>query len=394
MKKYLLLIFGILIHLSLFNYVSADYFFDPVNGNNANDCRSESTPCKSSHKFFSVLPVVRPGEAIQFKSGTIMPLQSDIRINVSGTEEQPIVIQTYGGNTKAILDGSLVHSGVLSLNIYLQQWIIIRDLEFRNGKGAIGVWGSENIMIDNIRITNRCKQECIHIKYRNGRPSKFVTIQNSIIEPVQRTEGIYVGTDPSADGGNIDTTSDVLIQNSIIKNGTHGECIEMKDGTSRVVIRGNIFLNNRVMPGANGCVFSSRRRPESPPGNHIVESNVFLNTTGLNGYPIRVRNESQIRFNIIDKSERDGIYAEQPSTHPLYERLIEYNTIVRSQERGIMAWGELTQARNNIKWLNKTGNDIHDPLLLDIDNGDYRLAFGSSAVGSGAFPTPFIEGEN
>lgn len=363
------------------------WYLDPANGSDANDCHTPQTACQSAGRLQEILAQARPGEVIRLKRGTTLTPTQRLDLQTDGTAAQPILLEAYGEGALPILDGSQIPSGNMILQCQRRAWYVIRDLQFQYGKGALMFLGCTDILIERIAIVHQCLQECLHMKYDGpDATSQRITWQHSVMDVPDRAEGVYIGTDPEQDGGQPDLTSHITIANNVIANGRQGECIEMKDGTSHVTIVGNQFANN-VVP-VNACIFSAKARLSTPPGQHRIEGNTLYNTSGDNGYAIKIRNSATVRGNVVHTTTRDGILLDQPSGHEDHERVAEHNTVLYAAGAGITVSGGKTTARNNIVWQSGGGNDAVDPQFVNPARADFRRRPGSPAVGRGAFPTP------
>lgn len=84
---------------------SATYFIDSVSGDDNNSGMSGALSWKTIDKVNATL--LLPGDRVRFKAN--QTIAGKIFLNqVSGTEESPILIDSYGGsaNSRALIDGS------------------------------------------------------------------------------------------------------------------------------------------------------------------------------------------------------------------------------------------------------------------------------------------------
>jgi hypothetical protein len=363
------------------------WYLDAKAGSDANTCHSPEAACKSLTRLQEILNQATPGTVMRLKRGSTWSPTTRLDLKTSGTEGAPIILEAYGEGALPILDGQQLPGGTFLMQCKRAAWYILRDLQLQFGKGAFAAYGCKDLVFDRVEVRELCVQECLHLKYDGTDAiSQRITIQNSTIDVRDRSEALYIGTDPQQDGGKPDLTRDITLANSRINGGPAGECVEMKDGTANVRVIGNVFSNVGI--SVNGCVFSGKARPETPPGNHVVEGNTFYNVYGAEGYAIRMRNHATIRGNVIYQTSRDGVLLEQPADRETYARVVEHNTVLYATGAGITAAGSQTTSRNNIVWQSGSGNDPADPAFVNPAAGDLRLKAGSPAILRGAFPTP------
>lgn len=303
-------------------------YLDPAGGNDANDCVSEATACKSAAKLQTLLNATAPGSQVLLKRGTTLVVTSTLTLDkTSGTAEQPIIWGAYGPDTapRPLLDASTMGGGAMQVACKKQGYWTLQDLDFKARKGAVA-WASCHHSTLQRSTISQCDQECLRI-YRADKESfsSFITVKDVLITSTHRSEGIYVGTDPEQAGADTpDLTQDIVIDGVTIRGSTQagggGECIEFKDGTQRVTIKNSLFEDNYVPQ--NGCIFSARANPNSPPGNHVITNNTIRRITGDNGYGIRIRNDATISNNEVSETTQLGISLEQLSGNPTYKRVL------------------------------------------------------------------------
>jgi Right handed beta helix region len=303
-------------------------YIDPQSGNDANDCASEQTACKTATKMQALMNSAKPGQQILLKRGTTLTTNG-FTFGVHGASGQPIVIGAYGDEAaaKPIVDGTGMSDGVVVFKCNLRNYWTIQDLEIKGNKGAVAWYSCKNHLFQR-NITSACEHECIHA-WRND-PNSFssqITIKDNLINAPNRTEGAYVGTDPDSSGGTYDLTQDILIEGNEITNGPSHECIEIKEGATRVTIRNNNIHDNVVTQ--NGCIYSARVSASSPPGNHTITGNTITRISGEKGFGVRVHNDATITDNAISETSQDGISLEQISGWPVYRRVVTVREAVK-----------------------------------------------------------------
>ncbi|TZF82783.1 DNRLRE domain-containing protein [Pedobacter sp. BS3] len=111
------------------NSLSGNFYIDAANGNDNNDGTSPATAWKtvnapSSKRFM-------PGSHISFKSGQTFP--GTLIITGSGTDANPVIYDTYGGDEKAIIDGGGVKTAVYAYN---RSYLELRNLAITNYRNS------------------------------------------------------------------------------------------------------------------------------------------------------------------------------------------------------------------------------------------------------------------
>jgi hypothetical protein len=188
----------------------------------------------------------KPGQEIDIKDGVYI---GNFIIPVSGTTEHPIILK---GSRKVILDGGTNQTGYV-LYLKADYWII-KGITIRNGlKGLVTEEANHNI-IDGILVT-QIGEEAVHFR-------KFSThnsIQNSEIsytglKTPDYGEGVYIGSAISNWPKYSNSEPDKCDANQVINNKigpfVAAECIDIKEGTTGGLIKGNTF-DSQGITGAN-----------------------------------------------------------------------------------------------------------------------------------------------
>ena len=106
------------------------YYVSSSQGNDMNNGLSSQTPFQSIEKLNSMQ--FGAGDTIFFKSGDYW--EGMFWLNGSGSLNQPIVINTYGGSNRAIINGFGYQSSILIFN---DQHIHINNLELHNSSSHL-----------------------------------------------------------------------------------------------------------------------------------------------------------------------------------------------------------------------------------------------------------------
>lgn len=204
----------------------------------------------TSTQLTDALTNASAGQTIQLADGTYNG--NFVIRNKNGTVSQPIIIQ---GSKNAIINGGTTSTGY-AFYVDICTYICVKGFQVTGAQKSVVFDQVQNSTIDGLTCHD-CGAESILI--RNF--SCDNTVQNcevyttGLVSP-QFGEGIYIGlaysnwTAPRSRTGGAPDTSD---RNRIINNNIHdtsAECIDIKEGTSDGIIRGNM-LEGANMSGQN-----------------------------------------------------------------------------------------------------------------------------------------------
>ncbi|TKB98687.1 chondroitinase-B domain-containing protein [Pedobacter cryophilus] len=228
------------------------------------------------------LKAAKPGDEILLKDGLYQG-NFVIAASASGTRDKPIKLT---GSRNAILDANTIQTGYV-LYVQANFWTI-NGITIRNGlKGLVTDQASYNI-IDNILVT-QVGEEAIHFR----KFSKFNIVKNSEVsytglKTPDYGEGIYIGTAYSnwskISNGEPDKCDSNQVINNKIGPFVAAECIDIKEGTTGGIIRGNSF-DSKGITGAN----SADSWIDVKGNYYIIENNTGNNSQPsvlLDGYQV------------------------------------------------------------------------------------------------------------
>lgn len=176
------------------------------------------------------------------------------------------------------------------------------------GRGGQGIawWGGDHVVIEHCEITKHEKVAHgpgIILNYAWNKDGSAenggctdITIRNNVVHAVYG-EGIYIGGSHDADKP---AHRNITIENNVIYDvavhGGEGDAIDVKDGSTNVVIRGNTCYMTEAGAGRDGIVCAS---------NCLIEGN-FVYNFGRAGISLgtywnahRVRAGSVVRNNVV-----------------------------------------------------------------------------------------------
>ncbi|MEU1972021.1 right-handed parallel beta-helix repeat-containing protein [Microbacterium sp. NPDC019599] len=203
----------------------------------AGECPEATIEAGSAQELEKALEDAQPGDVIALQPGTY---EGEFVATTSGTEDAPI---TLCGTPDAILDGGAIDGGYVFHLDGATHWIL-QGFTVRNGQKGVMADGTTGSVIRNLTVTG-IGDEGIHL--RKGSTDNQV-IGNTVSDTGQRKpkfgEGIYIGTAESNWCDISDCEPDQSDRNVVEGNtisGTTSESVDIKEGTSDGVLRGNTF---------------------------------------------------------------------------------------------------------------------------------------------------------
>lgn len=218
-------------------------------GGTSVDCSSPTTTVSSAKDLSSSLAKASPGEKIALAPGTYT---GNFTAKVSGTSDKPI---TLCGPTTAVLDGGGTGSGYVFHLDNASYWVLA-GFTVTDGQKGVVADKSVGSTISGLTVTH-IGDEGIHL--RDASTDNTVvgnTVSDTGLLKAKFGEGIYIGTAQSnwCDVSNCqpDPSDRNTIENNTI-SGTTAESIDIKEGTSGGVVRGNSF-DGSALTGADSWV--------------------------------------------------------------------------------------------------------------------------------------------
>lgn len=225
----------------------------------------------NSTELKNVLSIAKAGDSIVLKDG-IYEGKFVIKASNSGTKKQPI---TLVGTNKALLDAGSLQTGYV-LSLQANYWRI-KGISLTNGLKGLVADGANYNVIDGITVS-QIGEEAIHLR----KFSKHNIIQKTQVSYTGLKipgfgEGIYIGSAHSNWAKYSNGQPDRCDSNQVINNkiGPYvaAECIDIKEGTTGGIIRGNTFEAQGIT-GAN----SADSWIDIKGNSYLIENNIGYNT--------------------------------------------------------------------------------------------------------------------
>ena len=202
---------------------------------------------------------------------------------VNGTQENPITLK---GSRNVILDAGDINTGYV---LYLQSsYWIVNGFTITNGLKGLMIDGARNCVIDGIKV-DHIGEEGIHLRKNSSHNTiQHTDISHTGLKTPDYGEGIYIGSAKNNwskySSGKPDLCDSNIISNNHIGPEIAAECIDIKEGTTGSIIRGNYFDATGITGANSGDSWIDVK------GNYtLIENNIGINPGGTiftDGYQV------------------------------------------------------------------------------------------------------------
>jgi len=249
----------------------------------------------SADDLGDALSAAGPGDIIRLEEGTY---SGRFVATAAGTAAEPI---TLCGPEGAVLDGEGTDEGYVLHLDGAEHWVV-SGFSVRNGQKGVMADGVTHTVIENLSVS-QIGDEAIHLRnFSTDNTVRGNTIRDTGLRKEKFGEGVYVGTAESnwcdVSGCEPDASDRNVVEGNDIA-ATSSESVDIKEGTSDGVVRGNTFDGSDITGAdswvdvkGNGWLIEDNTGRNSPVDgfqtHEIVEGwgtrNVFTgNTADVNG---------------------------------------------------------------------------------------------------------------
>lgn len=249
----------------------------------------------NSNQLKRALATAKPGDSIILKDG-IYEGKFVIEANASGTKKEPIVLT---GGRNAILDAGSIETGYV-LSLKANYWKL-KGFTLKNGLKGIVADGANYNVIDGVFVT-QLGEEGIHFRtFSNHNIVKNSEVTHTGKKRPGYGEAIYIGSAYSNWAKYTNGEPDKCDSNQVLNNklGPYvtAECIDVKEGTTGGIIKGNTFEAQGITGENSADSWMDIK------GNHyLIENNTGYNTQPsvlLDGYQVNCAYEGWGSYNIF-----------------------------------------------------------------------------------------------
>jgi hypothetical protein len=274
-------------------------------------CPQTTVDVSSEKELEQALEDARPGDVIELAAGRY---EGEFVLAADGEPKKPI---TLCGTSESVLDGGDTDGGYV-IHLDGASHVVLQGFAVENGQKGVMADAATHSVIRNLTVSS-IGDEAIHLR-NHSTDNQVVdnTISDTGLRKPKFGEGIYIGTAESNWCDITDCEPDAsdrnLVEGNTISN-TTSESVDIKEGTSDGVLRGNSFDGSAIVEAdswvdvkGNGWLIEDNTGTASPADgfqtHEILDGwgtdNVFQNNTA---------NLSESGLGFALEPERDNVVA-------------------------------------------------------------------------------------
>lgn len=292
------------------------YYVDAENGNDDNDGTTPDTAWKTLAKASSIRQL-KEGGSILLKAGSVWNGEQLTVKNAQGTKEKPVVIGSYGEGAKPVINGNGANwdystkEELAAVHIYNSQNIVIENLEITNWDASAGeAYVQSSKLLSGLVVENRDAGELSNVVIRNN---KIHDVNGRMAGGAEKAAGglIVVVTGNGANHtGKVESRYDGLtIDGNEVYNVCH-EAIYMESVWASRKLVGGTSSDTGYQNAGNGRWIGS--------SDVLIENNYVHDVAGDGIVPINTT-DALVQYNLIDNSaDSNWNYSANPNHAALW----------------------------------------------------------------------------
>ena len=292
------------------------YYVDAENGDDNNDGTSPETAWKTLAKASSIRQL-KEGGSILLKAGSVWNGEQLTVRNAQGTEANPVVIGSYGEGAKPVINGNGANwdadtkEELAAVHIYNSENIVIENLEITNWDSSVsGDYTQSSKLLSGLVVENKDAGALSNVVIRNN---KIHDVNGRMAGGAEKAAGgliVVVTGGGSNHTGKVESWYDGLtIDGNEVYNVCH-EAIYMESvWASRTLVGGTSSDTNYQNSGNSPWVGSN---------DVLIENNYVHDVAGDGIVPINTT-EALVQYNLIDNSaDSNWDYSANPNHAALW----------------------------------------------------------------------------
>lgn len=248
---------------------------DANQANLSADCSAPDVTVSTADQLTTALVAAKPGQVISMAAGTYV---GEFATKASGSEGSPI---TLCGTAASIIDGDGIKGGY-AFHLDGAKYWVLSGFSITNAQKGVVADGTVGSLIEGLTV-HHLGDEGIHLRdFSTDNVVRGNTVYDTGNRRKKFGEGIYIGTANSNWCTVSDCKEDRSDRNVVEDNtiyDTTAENVDIKEGTSNGVLRGNSF-NGSGLTGAGGDSWVDVK------GNDwVIEANEGVDST-MDGFQV------------------------------------------------------------------------------------------------------------
>ncbi|MBI4788607.1 MAG: hemolysin-type calcium-binding region [Chloroflexi bacterium] len=363
---------------------ATNYYIDSVNGSDGNSGTSSNKPWKSlanvSDRNF------QPGDIVNFKRGSTWVGEMSIR--ASGLQGKPITFQDYGTGAAPVISNP--GQGNRAIRIY-SSWVVVQGFLLKDtGEAALEiVAGGNHNVIQNIEVTNAGMGVSIG--------GQFNLVTNNYAHDLKMVVNTPGGDDDYGAFGFLILNSDNEVSFNRCVNcratsydyGYDGGVIEIYGNGDNAYIHNNYGQNSNGFMEVGGAVARNVRVAYNISDNNYADF-ICLHIGGTFGSTIdnfRIENNTIVNTAVGGWQVIDCAYATLSASQFIFRNNIVYSNMNVSSQSTFTHTDNIYYMTGGatVGFPLGSGEQVSNPLFVNVSGGNYRLQSASPAINSGVY---------
>ena len=197
---------------------------------------SRVVPVRSQAELLAAIREARPGDEIRLADGVYT---GGVVITRSGVASNPVTLK---GGRQAVIDaGNRSRSALL---LKAEHWVI-HGIGVTNGLFGVYLDGGNHNVLDSLEVSQVGQEGVTFANFSSDNVVRNSYIHDTGLSVAEWGEGVYIGTSVDnwdrVTGGRADQSDRNQVLNNVIGPNVRAEHVDVKEGTTGGIIRGNRF---------------------------------------------------------------------------------------------------------------------------------------------------------
>lgn len=292
------------------------YYVDAVNGDDSNDGTTPETAWKTLTKASSIRKLTEGG-SILLKAGCVWNGEQLEVKNAEGTVENPIVIGSYGEGAKPVINGNGANwsadskEELAAVHIYNSENIIIENLEITNWDSSVsGDYTQSSKLLSGLVVENKDAGELANVVIRNN---KIHDVNGKMAGGSEKAAGGLIAVVTGGGSNHTGTVESYFAGLTIEGNEVYKVCHE-------AIYMESVWASRKLVGGSSSDTGYQNAGNSSWIGSSdvVIENNYVHDVAGDGIVPINTT-DCLVQYNLIDNSaDTNWNYSNNPNHAALW----------------------------------------------------------------------------